>query len=160
MLGGASFWFGDDSGDIGPYAGVDFGYTMCGCFGIDVFYRYVGGTFDRIEPSGILEDSGAFHHVGLKFTYQSSFSQGSRWYWWGGLGASWFKAREFRDKDDGIAGYGELGLGFLVTDSIRARLGVSAHAADTVIGRKLPSVDTGSRLLWTVAPTLGVEFDL
>ena len=85
FVGGAALWVGSGAGSPGAYAGIDLGYRTCNCWGIDVFYRYAGGTFDRTLPSGLLEDSGDWHHVGLKGTYERSFDKNSRLFWWTGF---------------------------------------------------------------------------
>jgi hypothetical protein len=157
--GGVGFWTGTDSGDMGFYGGVDLGYTMCNCVGIDAFYRYAGTQFDRMLPGGLLEDSGDFHTVGLKATFDKTFSDTSRWYWFAGLGAGYFKSRRFQVNDDGIAGFGEAGLGYMLSNAMRIRLGLNVHAMDTVTGRLDPANDTSSRLLWLIAPTLGFDLD-
>ena len=61
--------------------------------------------------------------------------------------------------DDGIAGFGEAGLGYMLSNAMRIRLGLNVHAMDTVTGRLDPANDTSSRLLWLIAPTLGFDLD-
>ena len=157
--GGVGFWTGTDSPDLGFYGGIDLGYSMCNCIGIDVFYRYAGTQFDRTLANGLLEDSGDFHTIGLKATFDKSFSDTSRWYWWAGLGVGYFKSRRFQVDDDGVTGYAELGVGYMLSNSMRARLGLNVQALDTVTGRADPANDNSGRLLMLWAPTLGIDLD-
>ena len=159
-VGGAAFWLGDDKGDVGLYAGADIGYSFANCFGVDVFYRYAAGTFDRALVSGLLEDGGSFQFVGLKGTYNASFGSDGRLYFFAGLGAAYYWTGGLQVSDDGVAGFGEIGLGYAVSDAIRLRLGLNLHALDTKSGRFDPAGDGSSRLLWVLAPTLGLELDL
>ena len=159
-VGGAAFSLGDDSGDGGFYAGVDFGRTFSGCFGVDVFYRYADSRFDRDVPGGILEDAGGFHNIGIKGTYNASIGGNDQLFWWIGLGVSYFLSTDLQNDDEGVAGYGEVGIGYMLSNTIRIRLGANVHAMDTDAGRFLAANDTKKRLLWIVAPTLSVELDL
>jgi hypothetical protein len=156
---GVAFWAGQDSGDMGFYGGMDLGYTMCSCVGIDAFYRYAGSQFDRTLPNGLLEDNGDFHTVGVKATFDKTFSKNSRWYWFAGLGVGYFKSRRFQVDDDGIAGFAELGTGYMLSNALRIRLGLNVHAMDTSTGRMNPAQDDDSRMLWLFAPTLGFDLD-
>lgn len=159
-LGGGTFWFGTDKGDPGWYAGLDLGHTFSGCFGVDAYYRFSSGTFDRTLAGGRLEDGGGWHHVGLKGTYMSSFSRSSQFFGWIGLGVGWFTAEDYAREDDGFEGYAELGVGYMASRNTRVRLGVMFHAMDTKATREDPARDGTSRLLWIVAPTLSLELDL
>jgi len=159
-LAGAAFFAGLESGTTGLYAGADIGYTMCNCLGIDVFYRFAASTFDRNLPNGLLEDSGDWHTVGLKATFDKTFNATSRWYWSAGLGAGYFKSRRYQEDDSGLAGYAEFGVGYMLSNSIRARLGLDVHAMKTTTGRLNPASADGSRMLWILAPVLGVEIDI
>jgi hypothetical protein len=158
-LGGWAFAFGDDTPDSGAYAGGDLGYTFDGCIGIDVFYRYASARFDRQVPAGLLEDGGDTHHIGLKVTYEASLDSSSGLYVWFGIGPEYFWTERYTNNDDGFGGMAELGIGYLLSDDVRARLGVSVHGFSSSAGR-LNAVNDGSdRFLWTVAPTLGIEID-
>ena len=157
---GAAFWAGPDSGDIGLYGGVDLGYTMCDCIGFDAFYRYAGTQFDRTLPNGLLEDSGDFHTVGLKATFDKSFGENSRWYWFAGLGAGYYKSRRFQVDDDGVSAFGEAGLGWMLSNSLRLRLALNVHTLfNAKVGRNNPANDNSGRTLWLFAPTLGFDLD-
>lgn len=157
-VGGAAFWLGDDESDVDIYGGIDIGRTFAGCFGVDAFYRYSAGTFDRQITGGILEDAGAFHHAGIKGTYMSSLDGSGRLFAWAGIGVAYFWSQDLQIDDDGVSGFAEIGLGYALTDAIRLRLGLNLHAMDTEAGRFLASDDP--RVLWTLAPTLGLELDL
>ena len=52
-LGGFVTFSGTDPADDCGYAGLDFGRTFCGCWGLDVFYRWNSGQFDRLTPTGL-----------------------------------------------------------------------------------------------------------
>ncbi len=159
-LGGGVFPQGDDKGDAGLVAGLDAGRTFTNCFGADLFYRYVRTSFDRAVVGGLLEDAGLIHAAGLKITFNKSLGTSNRLFFWAGLGAGYFKTSGLQHNDRGVAGYGELGLGYLLSDRLRLRLGGNVMAMDTDAGRFLATDDHSKRLLWLVAPTLGIELDL
>ncbi|MDJ0522009.1 MAG: PASTA domain-containing protein [Planctomycetota bacterium] len=157
-VGGAAFWLGDDEGDVDIYAGIDVGYTFASCFGVDVFYRYSAGTFDTQVVAGLLEDSGVFHHVGVKGTYMASLDNSGQLFFWAGLGVAYFWTSDLTIDDDGVSAFAELGLGYALSDAIRVRVGLNLHAMDTESGRFLTTDD--ARVLWTLAPSIGLELDL
>ncbi|MDA1195398.1 MAG: autotransporter outer membrane beta-barrel domain-containing protein, partial [Planctomycetota bacterium] len=161
-IGGWSFALADtDSGDkSGMYFGFDIGRTWQGCFGIDLYYRYSEQSFDRQVTGGILSDSGAYQHLGLKATYQSSFGRASRFYWWAGLGIGWYDTDGYQIDDSGFEGFGQAGLGVMLSRRMRLRFGVDVHAVDTDTGRFDPANDGSSRLLWMMQPVVALEYDL
>jgi hypothetical protein len=159
-VGGWAFTSGSDAGESDLYAGVDIGYTFSGCFGLDLYYRYSAQTFDIDVPGGVLEDSGGFHHLGLKATYQGAFSRSSRFTWWTGLGLGWYEATDYSTSDSDFEGYLEAGIGYLLTSRMRLRIGANMHALETRVGRKSAGSSGSSRLLWVIAPTIALEIDL
>lgn len=158
--GGGAFRLGADHGKPGAYGGVDVGYTFPGCVGADLLYRYAGGTFDRLVAGGVRHDGGSWHMIGLKATYQGTFTRNGRLFGWAGLGCGWMKSVGYVHDDSGFAGYAEAGVGFLLSDSARLRLGGMVEAMDTNAARSDPATDGRSRLLWLLAPTLSLELDL
>ena len=48
--------------------------------------------------------------------------------------------------DEGLAGYGEFGVGYMLSNSIRARLGVNVHAMNSTTGRLNPSSIDSNRV--------------
>jgi len=159
-VGGGVFPQGDDKGDTGYLAGVDLGRTFSNCFGVDFFYRYVDTSFDRDVPGGLLQDAGQIHTAGLKLTFNKSLGSNSRMFFWAGLGAGYFTTSGLQHDDEGVAGYGELGLGYLLSDALRIRLGGNVIAMDTDAGRRAAANDRSKRLLWLAAPTLSLELDM
>ncbi len=162
---GAAFFAGDDPAENCLYWGADIGRTFCGCWGLDAYYRYNSGRFDLLTPPGLVKDGGGMHHVGAKLTYERGFGQGSRFYWWGGLGAGYFWTEDYFVDDSGIEGYGEAGVGYVINNNFRVRVGVNVHAMDTNVTRRLAwpvapgTNDRSSRLLWVIAPVGQIEID-
>lgn len=150
---------GEDPGEDCGYWGVDLGRTFCGCWGLDAFYRWNSGQFDRLNVNGgIDEDGGDWHHFGVKFTYEGRIGNNPRWTWWAGLGPEYFTTDGYIDDDSGFGIFGELGVSFAVTEAIRIRAGVGIHGVDTDVGRENPIDDGESRWLWIFGPHLGLEF--
>ncbi len=154
---GLVFYEGDDPGKDCGYAGVDIGRTFCGCWGVDAFYRWNSGEFDRLNPP-LGKDGGTWHHFGLKLTYESSFNN-SRLYWWAGAGPEYFTTSDYDlgDDDDGFGVFGELGLGYVVSPTWRVRAGVNLHGVDTKVTRRNSLNDGQRRFLWLIAPVIEVE---
>ena len=162
-LFGRSFKVGDDPADVCLFAGLDVGRTFCGCWGLDFYYRYHSGQFDRqgwTDATGatISEDGGHFHHVGLKLTYERGFTRTSRWYWWAGLGAGYFWSEDYIDDDDGFEVFAEAGVGFVLARNWRIRGGVNVIMMDTSVGREQFTNAGVSRTHWVIAPVIEVEF--
>lgn len=163
-LGGRSFKTGDDPADLCLFAGVDIGRTFCGCWGLDLYYRYHSGQFDRegwttAAGAPISEDGGNFHHVGLKVTTEREFGRNSRWYWWAGLGAGYYWSEDYIDDEDGFEVFAEFGVGYMLNRNVRIRGGLNAIVMDTAVGRKNIANAGVSRTHWILAPVIGVEFD-
>jgi hypothetical protein len=157
-VGGYAFFFGEDPAEPCIYLGADVGRTFCGCWGLDLFYRYNSGRFDRINDPRATKDGGEFHHLGVKLTMEHSFNR-SRFYWWAGLGPEYFFTKKYLENDSGFGVFGELGVGYVFNQNFRARLGVNAHGLSTTVTRENPADDGEARWLWIVAPVLEVEFD-
>ncbi len=156
-VGGYPFQFGDDAGETCClYLGADFGRNFCGtCLAVEGFYRTHGEKFD-VEGYGV--DAGRFHHVGVKAYYERSFNQ-SKFYWWAGIGPEYFWTQDYLDNDSGFGIYAELGVGYVLAENWRVRAGLNMHADYTSVARNL-IVDSGKdRWLFTVAPTVSIEFD-
>lgn len=162
-VGGAAFFAGTDPAENCIYWGADVGRTFCGCWGLDAYYRYNSGRFDLLTPPGLVKDGGGWHHVGAKVTYERGFSQGSRLYWWGGIGGGYFWTQDYLQNDSGVEVYGEAGIGYVLNDTWRIRIGVNAHGMDTNVTRlrRWPvapgTFDRSSRWLWIVAPVGEIE---
>jgi hypothetical protein len=154
---GYAFYEGDDPADSCIYWGADVGRTFCGCWGLDLFYRYHSGQFDR-QGSTITKDGGSWNHVGIKATYEKSFGQ-SRFYWWVGAGPEYFWTSDYIQDDNGFGVFGEAGVGYLISQNLRVRAGINVHGMDTDTGRLNPANDGQSRWLWVLAPVLELEFD-
>ena len=153
---GRAWQFGDDSGEDCWYWGFDVGRTFCGCWGLDLFYRYHSSQYDRANPPQPTKDGGEFHHVGIKFTYDFPIS--GRLYGWAGIGPEYWWTQGYLDDDDGFGVFGELGVGYVVSRNIRLRAGVNVHGIDTDVTRNSPADDGQSRWLWILAPVIEVEF--
>jgi hypothetical protein len=153
---GYAFYEGDDPADSCLYWGFDVGRTFCGCWGLDLFYRYHSGQFDRAGGGPITEDGGAFHHIGVKATYERAFGQ-SRFYWWAGIGPEYFWTEDYIQDDSGFGIFGEAGIGYVLSRNFRLRLGVNVHAMDTDVGRLNPADDGESRWLFVIAPVVELE---
>ncbi len=153
---GYAFSLGEDPADPCVYFGADIGYTFCGtkcgCWGIDAFYRTQSAQFDR-DPGG--EDGGDFHFVGVKLTYERTIQ--GRWYGWAGAGPEYFWTSDYLDDDSGIGGFAEVGIGYMLSRSVRLRAGVEVHLMNTDVGRQSVADDGESRWLWLVAPVVGLE---
>lgn len=158
-IGGWAFTAGSDAGDDNFIAGFDVTRWWDGCFGLGLYYRYTAQTFDRRVPGGILEDAGGFHHLGIKLSYQSTFSPGSAWYWWAGLGFGWFGTAEYQRDHSGFEGYGAAGIGYLFHRRMRLRAGLDLHVTPTKAGRFDPGRDGSTRILWWFNPHIALEFD-
>ncbi len=157
---GYALYSGTDAPSHCGYWGVDLGRTFCGCWGLDGFFRMNSGRFDRQDPLfGLREDGGYFYHVGAKFTWQRSFHNNSRFYYWLGVGPEYFWTGDYLTKDSGLGAYGEIGFGYLVTQNVRLTLGLDVHADHTDVTRFDPANDGQKRWIFTFAPNLGVEVD-
>ena len=140
------------------YYGVDVGRTFCGCWGLDAYYRYNSGRFDRNPgPGQAFKDGGEWHHFGAKVTFEKSFGQDSKLYAWGGLGAGYFTTSNYIADDDGFEVFGEAGLGYNLSRNWAVRGGVNIHGMDTEVTRELPVNDGKSRWLWILAPVIEIE---
>jgi len=153
---GRAWQLGDDHGEDCWYGGFDLGRTFCGCWGLDLFYRYHSGQFERSNSPQPTRDGGAFHHVGVKFTYDFPIS--GRLYGWAGVGPEYWWTDGYLNEDDGFGVFGELGVGYVLSQNIRLRAGVNVHGLDTDVTRKFPADDGESRWLWVIAPVIEVEF--
>lgn len=157
---GQVFFEGTDAPDSCDYAGIDIGRTFCGCWGLDVFYRWHSGRLDRLE-NGVLQRDGSefpdgFHHVGVKLTYESSIGN-SKWFLWGGLGPEFFWTEGYINDDSGFGVYGEAGIGYVFNRNFRLRGGVNIHGFDTDVTRRNPADDGDSRWIWAIAPVIQLE---
>jgi hypothetical protein len=152
---GYAFYEGDDPASECLYWGFDLGRTFCGCWGLDLFYRYHSGQFPR-EGGPITEDGGSFHHVGVKATFERPFGS-SRFYWFVGLGPEFFWTEDFINDDEGFGIFAEVGVGYVINQTFRVRAGLDLHAIDTDVGRLNPADDGDSRWLLVIAPTIGIE---
>ena len=157
-LGGRAFFEGTDAADACNYWGADLGRTFCcSCWGLDAFYRQNSGSFDRRNPTGSIgSDSGDFHHVGVKLTFQDRLGN-SRWFAWGGIGPSYFWTSEYLANDSGFGVFAEAGLGYQLNQHLRLRAGLNAHGMNTSVGRLDAADDNSDRWLWILAPVLGAE---
>lgn len=155
-VGGPTFWEGTDASHGCTRLGGDIGRTLpCSCWGVDGFYRTQTATFDR-DPSG--EDTGRFHFVGVKATFEKSI-HGSRWFAWGGAGPQYFWTNDFLHNDSGFGVHGEAGIGYILNRNVRIRAGVEANGMSTDVGRQNPADDGDSRWLWLFAPVFGLEIN-
>jgi len=157
LVGGWPFFVGDDDPEPCSYWGVDLGRTHCGCWGYDLYYRMSGCKFDREGyPDGITKDGGIVHHLGGKLTWDRSIAS-SRFYFWVGLGAGYYWTSDYLEDSDGFEVYGELGLGYVISETFRIRAGLNAHGADTNTGRRYYADRGESRWLWLLAPVVELE---
>jgi hypothetical protein len=147
---------GDDEVEPCMYWGFDVGRTFCGCWGLDLFYRYHSGQLDRQNPPEPTQDGGEWHHVGVKFTYDFPIS--GRFYGWAGVGPEYWWTSDYLQDDDGFGIFAELGVGYVVNQSWRLRAGINLHGVDTDVTRKFPADDGQSRWLWILAPVIELEF--
>ena len=174
VLGGFPFMSGTDAGTGCNYWGADFGTTRCNCVGFDLFYRGEhcpdhkksmspgGGTTSRVvaahfDRDGFGEDGGTIQFLGVKATYQKSI--GGSMYGYVGAGPEYFWTQDYLDNDSGLGGFAEAGLGWRFASWGSLRLGVDLHGDYTSVTRKSASNSGDSRMLWTLAPNLGVEID-
>jgi hypothetical protein len=159
---GVAFGVGDDPPEECIYWGADVGRTFCGCWGLDAFYRYHSGTYDRNNPGDPTEptkDGGETHHIGAKFTFERSFGSRSRIYGFAGLGPEYWWTNKYLDNDSGFGGFGEIGVGYLINQNFRVRAGLNMHAIDSAVTRENPADDGDSRFLWIIAPVIEGELD-
>ncbi|MDJ0522288.1 MAG: hypothetical protein QNJ90_09465 [Planctomycetota bacterium] len=154
---GLSFSEGTDDFEDCNYWGVDVGRTFCGCWGLDLYYRYNTGRFSRDEGQGVFKDGGTWHHFGAKITFEKAFARSSRFYVWGGVGAGYFTTDDYVNDDSGFEIYGEAGVGYNVSENWRVRAGVNIHGMDTDVTRFSPVNDGDSRWLWIFAPVIQLE---
>ncbi len=154
---GLAFSEGTDNFEECSYFGVDVGRTFCGCWGLDLYYRYNTGRFERQQPNGIAKDGGEWHHFGAKITFERSFGQSSKLYAWGGVGAGYFTTNDYFTDDSGFEVFGEAGIGYNLSRNWRVRAGVNVHGMDTDVTRFLPANDGDSRWLWIIAPVIELE---
>ena len=127
--------------------------------GLDLFYRYHSGQFDRANQGQPAKDGGSWHHIGAKFTFERPFGSGSKWYGWAGVGPEYWWTEDYLTDDSGFGVFGELGVGYVLSRNLRLRAGVNVHGLDTDVTRELPVNDGQSRWLWVVAPVVEVELD-
>lgn len=163
-VGGIALFAGDDTPEECTFLGLDIGRTFCGCWGLDFYYRYNSGRFDREgffdeNGSAISRDGGHMHHVGLKLTYESGLGRNSRWYWYTGLGGGYFWTEDYLDDDEGAEFFAQAGVGYMVSRNIRIRGGVDVIGMDTSVGRRIPADAGKSRFLWVIAPNVSLEFN-
>jgi len=158
VVGGRAHFEGTDPAADCTYMGVDIGRTFCGCWGLDLYYRYNSGRFRR-EPTQqtSFRDGGEWHHFGVKVTKEASLGRSSKFFVWGGLGAGYFTTSKYIKNDSGIEGFGELGVGYNLSRNWRVRAGVNVHGMDTDVTRKVPLNDGRSRWLWIIAPVAELE---
>ncbi len=166
VVGGAGFYLGDEATERACcYTGADVGRTWpCCCFGASIFYRTFGGRFDRVvtapgAPARTGADTGRFHTIGVKATYQRSINN-SRWSWYVGAGPEFFWTHDYLANDDGIGGFGEAGVGYRLTRKLSIRGGLEVHALSTSAARLNAANDNSKRLLWVLAPVLQLQFSL
>lgn len=159
LVGGWPLYEGTDTPDPCSYWGVDLGRTHCGCWGYDLYYRMSGCKFDREGyADNITRDGGLYHHIGGKLTWETSIAS-SKFYVWTGLGAGYYFTTDFEDDSEGFELYGELGVGYVINQTFRVRVGVNVHGGDTDTGR-LSVLDEGrDRWLWLIAPVAELEID-
>ena len=177
VLGGVPFMVGTDAGEGCYYLGADIGTTRCNCIGFDAFYRMMNCDDERVSPAGprtsptgrraiparfdrdeFGKDGGLIQFVGLKATYEKSFG-GSNLYGWVGAGPEYFWTNKYIDNDSGFGGFAEAGVGWRLGSWGAVRLGVDIHGDNTSVTRKAVAHSGDSRFLWTIAPTIGMEFD-
>lgn len=157
-LAGYAIYTGTDAPDPCGYFGFDVGRTFCGCWGIDAYFRAHGCQFDRVgDPSLLTKDGGMVYHVGAKLTYQRSFG-GSRFYGFGGIGADYWWTEDFLVTDSGVGPFGELGLGYVLSQNWKIFGGLNLHGLNTTTGRELLANDEDSRWVWVWALVGGIEF--
>jgi hypothetical protein len=157
-VAGIATFAGTDAAENCVYYGADFGRTFCGCWGLDLYYRYNSGRFTREPtPGATFEDGGIWHHIGAKIALERPFGS-SRFYWWGGLGGGYFTTSQYVSNDSGPEVFGEAGVGYNLNRNWRLRAGVNVHGMDTTVTRRLPQNDGQSRWLWIIAPVVEVEF--
>lgn len=156
-VGGVSFSEGDDPFEDCSYFGADIGRTFCGCWGLDLYWRYNSGRFTRDEGNALIRDGGEWHHFGAKVTLERSFGRDSRFYAWAGIGAGYFTTNKYLFDDSGFEVFGEAGIGYNLSENWRIRAGVNVHGMDTDVTRRLPVDDGRERWLWIIAPVIELE---
>lgn len=156
VVGYATF-HGDDEGDPCTYWGLDVGRTFCGCWGLDLYYRYNSGQFIREPTPGVtFKDGGEWHHVGVKFTYDVPFGSGP-FSGFAGIGAGYYWTDKYIANDDGPEIFLEAGVAWHLNRTWAVRGGVNIHGMDTKVTRRSPADDGKSRWLWIVAPVIELE---
>ena len=156
VFGWATF-HGDDDAESCIYYGVDIGRTFCGCWGLDLYYRYNSGRFTREPSPGLtFKDGGGWHHVGVKFTYDWAFG-GGPFSAFAGIGGGYYWTEEYIANDDGPEVFLEGGVAWHLNRNWALRGGVNVHGMDTKVTRRLPVNDGKSRWLWIVAPVIELE---
>ncbi len=154
---GLATFFGDDEAENCLYYGIDIGRTFCGCWGLDLYYRYNSGRFTREPQPGVtFEDGGEWHHVGVKFTYDWPIGRGP-FYLWSGIGGGYYWTDKYIANDDGPEVFLEGGVAYNLGRNWAIRAGVNIHGMDTKVTRRLPANDGQSRWLWIVAPVIELE---
>lgn len=153
---GRSFHFGDDAADPCWYWGFDSGRSFCGNWGMDAFYRYHSGQYERDQVGQPSMDGGSTNHVGFKLTYDIPLA--GDFYVWTGAGPEYWWTQDYLNDDSGVGVYAESGLGWVITRNLRLRAGVNVHGMDSDVTRKDPANDGQSRWLWVVAPVVQAEF--
>lgn len=154
---GLSTFHGDDEGDPCTYWGVDIGRTFCGCWGLDLYYRYNSGQFTREPtPGATFEDGGEWHHIGVKFTYDIPFGRGP-FSAFAGIGGGYYWTDKYIANDDGPEVFLEGGVAWHLGRNWALRAGVNVHGMDTKVTRRLPQNDGQRRWLWLVAPVIELE---
>lgn len=153
---GRSFHSGDDPADPCWYWGFDAGRSFCGNWGMDTFYRYHSGQYERDQRGQPSMDGGSTNHVGFKLTYDIPLA--GDFYIWTGAGPEYWWTQDYLNDDSGVGVYAESGLGWVITRRLRLRAGVNVHGMDSDVTRKDPANDGQSRWLWVVAPVVQAEF--
>jgi len=154
---GRAFSSGTDHFIECSYYGADVGRTFCGCWGLDLYWRYNTGRFHRDTALGTIKDGGEWHHFGGKVGFARSLGRDSKLYAWAGLGAGYFTTNKYIQDDSGFEVFGEGGIGYNISQNWRVRAGVNVHGMDTDVTRRLPADDGSSRWLWIIAPVIELE---
>lgn len=155
---GWAFYSGDDDPADDAYFGADLGYTSCnGCWGLDLFFRTHSAELTRAVPgAALVRQDGDFSHLGVKLTYQGSFS--STFFGWLGVGPEFWWTDGYTRDEDGFGFFVEAGLGVNLSRNVRLRGGVNLHGFDTDVVRLDPADDDNSRFLLVIAPVVELEF--
>ena len=154
---GWALFSGDDDPTDDAYFGADLGYTSCeGCWGVDLFYRAHAARFTRDVPgTGLVRNDGDFSHLGVKLTYQGSFS--SSFFWWLGVGPEFWWTDGYPRDEDGFGFFLEAGFGVNLSGNARIRAGVNMHGFDTDLERLDPADTDNSRFLLVFSPVVQLE---